>query len=448
MGRDADYPAAHSMDTTWFAVDRDGHVACLQSWESGSVPEAAGHEPGEGARLLEEFGAASELRTEVVYALDGMLIPGLQPGGEHLWTADNAASDPRDILMFLASLDPVREELASGLAVPLPSRGVAAVRFKVLTRAISARLHESGACLSCFTPLLVMKEDQSPAALGFYSYSHFSLVENWLSGPYGLLLRPRAPIRVEQLPPPLRAAAERVRFDGIRFEETPRLQPVDFARCQSWEFAYLDADGTTIRGIPGREDGYRTVYEGYVKRESGLRVEPPPPREPPKPREDPREARRRLRAERADAPRRPAARPTRYLAPDDDLDKKPLTYDEALERVIAEAEVKIGDDDDAELTDSVAQLIEDGLSPAPDVMAGFIDALEVVARATEGEDEMRMDLAIALITLVNLHRHLGEAAGPDARWRPGLVEVEMTRVVALVNKIAGIVPDEPSSPGG
>ena len=26
-----DFPAAHSMDTTWFAVDRDGHVACFDS---------------------------------------------------------------------------------------------------------------------------------------------------------------------------------------------------------------------------------------------------------------------------------------------------------------------------------------------------------------------------------------------------------------------------------
>jgi hypothetical protein len=445
MRPDPDFPAAHSMDTTWFAVDRDGHVACLKSWESGAVPEAAGHEPGEGAHLLEEFAAASGPRTEVVYGLDGMLIPGLQPGGVHRWTPDNAAANPRDVLMFLASLDSVRDEVASGQAVPLPSRGAAVVRFKVLTRATSARLHESGACLSCFSPLLVMKEDQSPAALGFYSYSHFSLVENWLSGPYGLLQRPRVPVRVEQLPPPLREAAERVRFDGLRFEETPRLQPADLAPCQSSEFAYLDADGTTIRAIPGREDGYRSVYPGYVRRDTGLRVEPPPPREPAKPREDPREARRQLRAERAGAPRRPAARTARRFEAVGS-GKEPLTYDEALALVIAESEVTL--DDDGELTDSVVQLIEDGLSPAPDVMADFIDALEVVARATEGEDEMPSDLFIALLSLISLHRRVGEWADPDTQWRPGLVDVEMPRVVALVNKLAGIEPDEPSSPGG
>jgi hypothetical protein len=35
-----DYPAAHSMDTVWFAVDREGHVAAFGSGEAGAVPGA------------------------------------------------------------------------------------------------------------------------------------------------------------------------------------------------------------------------------------------------------------------------------------------------------------------------------------------------------------------------------------------------------------------------
>jgi hypothetical protein len=38
---DADFPAAHSMDTQWFAVDRDGQVACFVTGEAGSAPVAA-----------------------------------------------------------------------------------------------------------------------------------------------------------------------------------------------------------------------------------------------------------------------------------------------------------------------------------------------------------------------------------------------------------------------
>ncbi len=34
-----DYPAAHSQDTNWFAVDSAGHVAFFESGEEGHVPE-------------------------------------------------------------------------------------------------------------------------------------------------------------------------------------------------------------------------------------------------------------------------------------------------------------------------------------------------------------------------------------------------------------------------
>ncbi len=38
---DADFPAAHSMDTHWFAVDRDGRVALFFTSETGYMPVSA-----------------------------------------------------------------------------------------------------------------------------------------------------------------------------------------------------------------------------------------------------------------------------------------------------------------------------------------------------------------------------------------------------------------------
>lgn len=35
---ETDYPAAHSMDTTWFAVDKDGFVAVMETNEEGALP--------------------------------------------------------------------------------------------------------------------------------------------------------------------------------------------------------------------------------------------------------------------------------------------------------------------------------------------------------------------------------------------------------------------------
>src|SRR5262245_16205174 len=38
---DADFPAAHSMDTTWFATDRDGRIGYFESGSAGAVPRDA-----------------------------------------------------------------------------------------------------------------------------------------------------------------------------------------------------------------------------------------------------------------------------------------------------------------------------------------------------------------------------------------------------------------------
>lgn len=56
-----DYPAAHSMDSCWFAVDLDGNVAMFDTGEGGALPvfasfplggEAGGGEEFEGGQLL------------------------------------------------------------------------------------------------------------------------------------------------------------------------------------------------------------------------------------------------------------------------------------------------------------------------------------------------------------------------------------------------------------
>lgn len=39
-----DFPAAHSMDSAWFAVDRDGHVAFFRTGEMGLLPRGVPHQ--------------------------------------------------------------------------------------------------------------------------------------------------------------------------------------------------------------------------------------------------------------------------------------------------------------------------------------------------------------------------------------------------------------------
>src|SRR5579875_3709198 len=39
-----DFPAAHSMDTSWFAVDGSGNIGLFTSHEHGPVPQALGEQ--------------------------------------------------------------------------------------------------------------------------------------------------------------------------------------------------------------------------------------------------------------------------------------------------------------------------------------------------------------------------------------------------------------------
>jgi hypothetical protein len=267
-----DFPAAHSMDTTWFAVDRDGHVASFDSGEAGAVPTGAF--AGNEAYALRERLARFLPRGEAAYDLAGRQIPGTE--GKPVW---HRAAGGRELdypaLLFLKSLDPVQEALASGQAVQVTCGDSFAVRFQHLPAELGKRIHDAGACEMCFYLFReVEREDPGPARLGFFEYEH--LTENWISGPYGRIARPLKPLHVDQLPPDLRARVKRLRFDNLSFVQTTHIQPVEHAECDSWEGAYLDVTGKKVRPIPGREGRYAdAISELQDLTREGVEFEPP-----------------------------------------------------------------------------------------------------------------------------------------------------------------------------
>src|SRR4051794_40197499 len=102
MAPEDDYPAAHSMDTGWFAVDRDGHVAYFYSREAGAVPaEARREEPTATLHELEALVSP----TEPIYELRGR--SGIREvEGHHLsLLADGRRpvlrDDPWSVLLFV-----------------------------------------------------------------------------------------------------------------------------------------------------------------------------------------------------------------------------------------------------------------------------------------------------------------------------------------------------------
>lgn len=59
---EADFPAAHSMDSEWFAVDQEGNIAIFETQEAGIIPDTAeGADQGSVYGVLDQFSSAFNL---------------------------------------------------------------------------------------------------------------------------------------------------------------------------------------------------------------------------------------------------------------------------------------------------------------------------------------------------------------------------------------------------
>ncbi|MGE3807256.1 MAG: hypothetical protein AB7K24_21545 [Gemmataceae bacterium] len=81
---EADFPAAHSMDSSWFAVDRDGHVGYFYTGADGAMPHAASPGPSAYDGMLDMEDLPEDLRDEFAARPDVLaelarLIPASKP---------------------------------------------------------------------------------------------------------------------------------------------------------------------------------------------------------------------------------------------------------------------------------------------------------------------------------------------------------------------------------
>jgi hypothetical protein len=253
---EADYPAAHSMDTDFFAVDKDGRVATFWSGENGAVPESALH----GGDTSGARGWLAEVlpRCELLYVRGGHCLPG-SPDKHRPASGSRFVSQ---CLMFLDSLEPVQEEIAAGRVVVVPASRGAAVWIKKVPRGVFQNLHDSGTCRGCYGWFWGPPDEDGCdlSAFGVYHYHH---LEGPAANPYGQHVSPAQAVHVDQLPPDLRALVSRLRVD-VSFAETPLLQPAEHWACTAYGTAYLDSTGKVIRPLKGREQLFRE-YEDSLR---------------------------------------------------------------------------------------------------------------------------------------------------------------------------------------
>jgi hypothetical protein len=232
-----DFPAAHSMDTMWFAVDADGHVAAFDTGEGGAVPEIAfADNPYELATLLRALPETGAKLDEAGHTLDATAT--------HT-PISNVGDRVTHVLAFLTELEPVKDlvERLSGTVIAATS-GVA-VELVVGDRAAFEELHRRGACRHCqWDPA---GDESELAAHGVFRY----VCGEQSAVPYVRLAVPDKPLALDDVPAEVRAHA--IRFAG-RFVDSPKLQPAEHWDTQGWGATWLASDGKTVRPFAGRED--------------------------------------------------------------------------------------------------------------------------------------------------------------------------------------------------
>jgi hypothetical protein len=115
--------------------------------------------------------------------------------------------------------------------------------------------------------------------LGFYSYDHGPRWENWISGPYELIMPPTKPIVEAELPPEMRLYPPVV-LGANDFASDERVQPVDTLPCLSWQSTYVESDERTIKPIPPHKTLDYCEETRKSLMEKGFILEEPPDLEP------------------------------------------------------------------------------------------------------------------------------------------------------------------------
>ena len=257
----SDYPAAHSMDSCWFAVDKDGHVAFFETGESGAMPETGA--AGDDAYDLRDRLLQLLPRGEFLYDPRGRSLPD---------DPQTLLPDGHSMLVYLSNLAPAQTDIEAGRATVARATEGYAVHYDPLTATQARRLRDSGAVVGwTFGDL---GGDGGLAAHGIYEYAH--LCENWIAGPYGRERVPARRVHVDQLPPDVRKLLKGARLPNVSFADTVYLQPAEhWDECGSWEPAWLSTDGM-IRPFPDRLEEYAELYDELRTDMPHYRFEPPP----------------------------------------------------------------------------------------------------------------------------------------------------------------------------
>lgn len=297
-----DFPAAHSMDTTWFAADANGNIGVFDSNEGGAVPESNSFfrvnaiEKGlDYEKLYDIHSFFWEWSQESDDQVVNFKIPSAQilawlgidlsdGSNSHPIQPRNSKRLPSSVSLQRINVQDVLHPCSSkswdyvDLCWLLAIAGNEAEVFKILKNHClrNSDYHSDYIVRFAGEPALIFLphcptttlrrlfnkgflhhaeplRDYSHSLailLGLYSYGHGYTAPL----PYDCDGQPIQPLNLDDLPERLQDVVTWNWFDQLQFSQSPTIQPIEYMRCDTWGRSkwWVDTQGNEHEEHPHR----------------------------------------------------------------------------------------------------------------------------------------------------------------------------------------------------
>jgi hypothetical protein len=308
-----DYPAAHSMDSTWWAVDGQGHVAKFETHEAGAMPSQCQNLDVYEmfSRLLSAgFGGLTFAAGDLLAEADAKLYVRYPSGpwndvvlrapspkanfssfhGLLVWLHDEATL--ASLLLGPAATGTVPKRLKKRIAQLFgrpSSEGPQIHRLpspdKIVIWITKGSADENPDLVAFINDLLgrgmaargwVCYQPPEVERFGFFAYSHDTF-DNGSSGPYERAAPPLRPAHIDDLPPAVSHALANCRLEQVDFMGEVLIQPLEhFSECNSRAGNWISTTGqlAPVRdapdAVPGPDAQPAEAISGEVASQSSL----------------------------------------------------------------------------------------------------------------------------------------------------------------------------------
>ncbi|MGK7942649.1 MAG: hypothetical protein AB4062_21315 [Crocosphaera sp.] len=248
-----DYPAAHSMDTTWFAVDKEGNLALFDSGEGGAVPYSNYRvKMGSLDSLLLEMAQKYEYRvlqskTQNYYVEKHLSLQKLQNNvNKALQKKERRLHNCFLLLSSDAAISYLGiEETDYNYGVRfLGEMTIIYLYFCRIT--LIQKLIEKG--------LILAGEERNEWCYNLGSLFGFFIYEQGSNDPfpYQRKAQPIISLQLDDLTENLQDDISWNWFDDLKFSEKTKIQPIEHFSCRTWgnDKWWVDTEGNIREGHP------------------------------------------------------------------------------------------------------------------------------------------------------------------------------------------------------